>query len=106
MEEDDGIIKWQKKTHDFGEIVQGKETSFKFEFENLSNIPVTILRVEPACGCTTSDFSEEPIFNGQTGYVTATYDGKQLGVFHKKISVIMDVGMYDIYIKGQVISKK
>lgn len=99
---DDGLIKWQKVTHDFGAIPHKKPVTAEFRFTNISKDPVVITRVVASCGCTVPKYDELPILPGREGVIRTSFDAETKGVFHKKITVLMDVGTYEIFIKGVV----
>ncbi len=99
---DDGLIKWKKVTHDFGAIPLKKPVMAEFRFVNVSKDPVVITRVVASCGCTVPKYDELPILPGREGVIKTSFDAESKGVFHKKITVLMDVGTYEIFIKGLV----
>ncbi|HYC87205.1 MAG TPA: DUF1573 domain-containing protein, partial [Chryseosolibacter sp.] len=77
----------------------------EFVFTNNASRPLTILSVQPSCGCTTPGWSKEPIPAGGSGYVTASFDPKgRPGSFHKTLTVNTDLegGQVILSIKGQV----
>lgn len=74
-------------THDFGELLRGKEVTHVFEFKNTSDKPLVIDNVRTDCGCTASDWEEEPVPVGQVGRITIRFDASKLGYFKKKITV-------------------
>ena len=101
--------------HDFGEIEEdGGSVSHTFEFVNEGNSPLVILSVKPSCGCTTPNWSKDPIKPGGKGFIIAQYDPKgRPGVFRKSLAVVsnsesnsakMSNSTY-IYIKGKVNQK-
>ena len=114
------VAKSQKITflepeHDFGQIEEnGGNVSHTFEFINEGDSPLVILSVKPSCGCTTPDWSKDPIKPGSKGYIVAEYNPKgRPGVFRKSLaggsnsetnSQKLSTSTY-IYIKGKV-SKK
>lgn len=102
---DDGIIRWQKTTHNFGTIIQNKPVNAEFRFTNVSDFPVVITRVIPDCGCTIPKYNETPILPGQDGVIKTSFDAESRGFFNKKITVLMDVGNYEIYVTGNVVDK-
>jgi hypothetical protein len=102
---DDGIVKWHKTTHDFGTILQNKAVSAEFRFTNVSTHPIVITRVVASCGCTVPKYEEMPILPGKEGVIRTSFDAETRGVFHKKITVLMDVGNYEIFVKGLVVDK-
>ncbi|MFY7936575.1 MAG: DUF1573 domain-containing protein, partial [Flavobacterium sp.] len=44
-------LKWEKETHEFGTIEQGKPVSYEFTFTNITNKDVTLKDVKASCGC-------------------------------------------------------
>ena len=79
---------WTTPTeHDFGEIRRGSEASFTFTFKNISDKPIVIDNVRTDCSCTASDWNTAPILPNETGKITVSYDSKQTGYFHKKLTV-------------------
>ena len=75
------------QSHDFGEILRGSSQTHVFEFKNLSNKPLTIDNVRTDCGCTASDWEEEPVKPNALGKITITFDAAKVGYFQKKITV-------------------
>ena len=48
---------------------------------------VIISKVQPACGCTASDYTKTPIRPVETGKVIATYNAAAVGAFSKTVTV-------------------
>jgi Protein of unknown function (DUF1573) len=82
-----GKVNWEKESHDFGEIPQGKPVSVEFAFTNAGNGPLLIADVATSCGCTASDYSKEPIAPGKSSKIKVTYNAANLGAFTKSITV-------------------
>jgi hypothetical protein len=82
-----GKVTWEKDTHDFGEIPQGKPVSVEFAFTNAGNTPLLIADVATSCGCTASDYSKEPIALGKSSKIKVTYNAANMGAFTKNITV-------------------
>ena len=80
-------VKWTKESYDFGKIKQNKPVEVEFELTNTGNAPLLIAKVEPACGCTTADYTKSPIMPGQKGKVKVIFDAKSLGNFSKSVNV-------------------
>jgi hypothetical protein len=83
---------FREKIHDFGDI---KETDgpavFEFSLTNRSTRPVSILSVKPSCGCTTPDWTRQPIAPGSSGFIKASFDPKgRPGYFNKSLTVTTD----------------
>lgn len=102
-------ISFEKSTHDFGKIKEadGKAT-YTFTFTNQGKEPLVINRVQASCGCTTPEWTKEPIAPGKKGTITATYNPtNRPGAFNKAITVHSS-GSTDpvrLFIKGDVIPK-
>ncbi len=86
----DGLakIKFVEETHDFGNIKEGTQATYEFKFTNVGTAPLMLESVQASCGCTTPEWSKEPIAPGQTGKVTATFNSSgRPGTFTKTITV-------------------
>jgi hypothetical protein len=81
------VVKWTTEEYNFGKIKQNKPVDVEFELTNVGNAPLIITKVEPSCGCTTSDYTKAPIAPGQKGKVKVTFDAKTLGNFSKSVNV-------------------
>lgn len=96
-------FQWDEQTFDFGSIEKGKPVTHEFEFVNNGNAPLLITNVKPSCGCTTPEWTKEPIPAGGTGYIKATYNAANTGSFSKTITVNANVeGQVVLTIKGVV----
>jgi hypothetical protein len=80
-------LKWEKETHEFGTIEQGKPVSYEFTFTNTTNKDVTLKEVKASCGCTATNYTKTAIKPGEKGTVTATYNAAAGGAFHKTVTV-------------------
>lgn len=102
-------IQFREEAFNFGEVVENAgPVTHQFEFTNLSSRPVKILNVKPSCGCTTPDWSKDPIPPGKTGFIQARFDPKgRPGFFSKSLTVTTDFDPSPIMlqIKGNVISE-
>ena len=104
-------ILFENSEHNFGDINEkdGK-VSYKFSFKNEGDQPLLILSVKPSCGCTTPNWSKNPIKPGDEGFIIAEYNPKgRPGVFRKSLNVVTNQSIKDkpnntyIYIKGKVL---
>jgi hypothetical protein len=77
------------KDYNFGVLKEeAGEASYGFEIVNEGNSPLIITRVSTSCGCTTPEWTKEPIAPGGKGFVKAIYDPKgRPGPFNKTITV-------------------
>lgn len=84
-----GKITFEKTSHDFGSIKEeGGPASISFKFTNTGTAPLVISNVQPSCGCTTPDWTKDPVLPGKSGIITAQYDPlNRPGTFNKTLSV-------------------
>jgi Protein of unknown function (DUF1573) len=102
-------IVFTEKTHDFGSVVEdGGNVDTEFTFINKSGRAIRILTVQPSCGCTTPQWTREPIEPGQSGVIKASFDPRgKIGYFNKSIAVTTDYDgtTINLAIKGNVETK-
>lgn len=100
----DHKLKFEKNTHDFGEVKQGEPTQFTFKFTNTGDAAVKLTNVKASCGCTTPTWPREPIAAGATGEIAVKYDSKRIGGFNKSIRVQYEnrTDPITLFIKGNV----
>ncbi len=100
------IAKFEKTTHDFGQVTEDDgNISYKFLLTNDGDAPLVISNVTASCGCTTPDWTKEPIAPKGKGSVTVTYGAKgRPGPIGKTVSVYTNQGDAPIVlsIKGNV----
>jgi len=82
-------ISFEKSQHDFGKFEESEgAVTCEFIFTNTGSIPLIINRVVASCGCTSPDWTKQPIMPGGKGFVKATYNPRNRpGKFNKSISV-------------------
>jgi len=96
-------FKWKEITHDFGQIEKGIPVTHEFKFTNDGTSALVISDVKPSCGCTTPDWTREPINPGESGSIKATYNAASTGAFNKTITVSSNTGSPVVLrIKGEV----
>ena len=103
-----GAIKFDKETHDFGKIEQGKPATYVFKFKNMGKEPIFISDAAASCGCTKPSWTKEAVMPGQTGSVSATYNAAAGGGFNKSVTVTSnaETPSVTLYLKGEVVSKE
>lgn len=68
-------IQFDSRIYDFGDIKEAnKEATCTFTFKNTGKAPLVIQRAIASCGCTTPEFTKEPIVPGGTGMIKVTYN--------------------------------
>lgn len=102
-------ISWDVTTYDFGDIKEtdGKVT-YNFTFANTGSEPLVITNVRPSCGCTSSDYTKEPVTPGGKGFVSATFNPENRpGNFSKSITITTNCNppTTNLRFTGNVISK-
>jgi len=103
-------ISFDKLVHDFGKIKE--ETggaNYKFSFTNTGSEPLIINNVKASCGCTTPDWSKEPVAPGQKGFISVTYNPKgRPGPINKSITVSSNAVEASVMLRitGEVIAKE
>lgn len=109
-QEKKAIISFEKVTHNFGQILEDDgECTYEFKFTNIGDAPLVVNRVQSSCGCTTPDWSKEPIAPGGSGLIKATYSPKgRPGFFNKNITVYSNAAVVSqtLIIKGDVIKDR
>ena len=83
------VMKLSKTEHDFGSFKEeaGRQT-YEFEVTNTGDSPLVIQNIVASCGCTTPEWTKQPIPPGGKGKITAIYDPQNRpGAFNKTLSV-------------------
>lgn len=103
-------MKFDSKEHDFGTFKEENgNVSYSFEFINTGKQPIIINQVRSSCGCTSPEWSKEPIAPGRKGFVKATFDPKNRpGPFNKSITVTANTNpaITILRINGNVIERE
>ena len=103
--EDAPIITWDEDVYSFGEIEEGEEVNHVFTFTNTGKSPLIIADVKASCGCTTPEFTKEPIKPGESGKITVVFNSAgQRGKQQKIISVMSNAhpNISMVQLKGEV----
>jgi hypothetical protein len=97
------VLLARETRYDFGKIPQGKPVTHIFEVVNTGAEPLQIENVQASCGCTTPEWSHEPIAPGASKKITVGYNAAANGKFEKAITVFYNSGKTKLlYIKGEV----
>lgn len=103
------VFKFVEETHEFGNLKEGPQAQVDFVFTNAGKEPLIIQNCSASCGCTTPDWTKEPIMPGQKGKITVKYNTEgRVGSFNKTVYIasnaVSEKERYEIYIKGNVIA--
>lgn len=105
----DAKIHFTTPTHDFGTIQESVgDVSYEFHFTNEGNAPLLVLRATASCGCTTPEYTKQPIRPGEKGIIKVTYHAKgRPGPFEKSIHIYDNTNKRTLLtITGNVISSR
>lgn len=82
-------ISFEKTAHDYGMLKEDDGIAkYRFVFTNTGSEPLIIQDVKPSCGCTSSDWTRNPVAPGEQGFVSADYNPKNRpGKFSKTIRI-------------------
>jgi hypothetical protein len=101
-------VKFKTATHTFGKIAQNKPVTYEFIFTNTGKKPLVIETATAGCGCTTPEYTKQPIAAGKTEKIKVTYNAANLGAFVKDVTVkFANIAEPTILkIDGEVVAKK
>ena len=105
------VITFEKKSHDFGDMVQGDKVQHVWKFTNTGNEPLIITNVAVTCGCTTPEgWPRDPIAPGGKGEIPIAFNSAgKMGKQNKVVTVVSNAVNADgaqISFTANVIEKK
>lgn len=104
-----GKIAFDKTVHDFGEIKEGTIATHTFTFKNEGRRPLRLVTVRASCGCTTPEYSSEPVAPGASGFIRVAYDSNgRPGIIDRDVTVQTDGDpvYVTLQIKGAVLNDR
>jgi len=89
-----------------GELMWQNPKTVTFRFTNKGNKPLVLKEVQPSCGCVDVSYPRKPIPSGKEGQITAIYDARTLGTFHRELAVLSNEREEPFYLsfEGRVVS--
>jgi Protein of unknown function (DUF1573) len=97
------VLKLKETEHDFSAIPQGKPVFYSFEIANTGKTALKLDDVHASCGCTTPEWSTEPIGPGASAKIKVGYNAAAEGPFEKFITITYNSNQtQQIKIKGSV----
>ncbi len=97
------VIALKETEFDFGKIPQSKPVTHVFVFTNSGKTPLLLENVEASCGCTTPEWSKDPVAPGKTSQIIVGYNAANEGAFTKSIAITYNGNQTkQINIKGEV----
>ena len=73
--------------YSFGKIKQHVPATYVFTFTNNGAKPAIIEFANAECGCTTPEYSKDPILKGKMSTIKVTYNAESIGTFKKNVNV-------------------
>lgn len=83
------VMTFASEEHDFGLIVQGEKVAHTFTFTNTGGSELVISNVSATCGCTTPEWSKEPVRPGETGKIEVVFNSAgRSGMENKEVKIL------------------
>src|ERR1700709_800558 len=86
------VLVLKEAGYSFGKIPQGRPVIHVFEITNTGKEPLLLENVQASCGCTTPEWSREPIAPGATVPIKVGYNAYSEGHFNKTITIFYNNG--------------
>ncbi|PWD98554.1 DUF1573 domain-containing protein [Marinilabilia rubra] len=88
-QKDRAQAEFKEEVYNFGEIKEdGGKVTHSFSFTNSGGQPLIVHNVRASCGCTSPDWTRQPVQPGKEGFVKATFDPRNRpGNFNKSVIV-------------------
>lgn len=102
------IIQFDTTIYDFGRVYEGESVGWYFKFKNSGDKSLVLTNVSASCGCTTPEYSKEPILPGEEGQIKVVFDsngrsGNQFKTIHVESNSIE--GSVELTITANIIKK-
>ena len=82
------VMTFDKKVHDFGNIIDGQAQETVFNYTNTGDAPLVITKIESTCGCTVpQDWDKAPLLPGQSSKFTVKFNGKGINKTSKTVTI-------------------
>ena len=83
------VISFNQKEYDFGTFPESAGlVVHDFQFTNTGKVPLILKDVKASCGCTTPEWTREPVLPGKSGNIRVSFNPKNRpGSFSKTIQV-------------------
>lgn len=82
------VMTFEETEHNFGDIQPGAVVKHTFAFTNTGKSPLLIENATASCGCTTPNWTKEPIAPGGKGTIEVQFDSKgKSGLQNKQVAI-------------------
>lgn len=104
-DKDSPVMEFEETVHDYGTIPYKGDGNCEFEFKNKGKEPLVLTNVRSSCGCTTPNWTREPVKKNKKGSIKVKYNTAIVGNFTKSITVYSNAKNSPIRltIKGKVV---
>ena len=99
------VISFAQDTYNFGKATQGDVVKYTFKFTNTGKSDLVLSNVQASCGCTTPNWSREPIKPGASGEIQVSFNtAGKMGPQKKAITIAANTepSITMLYIEGEV----
>ncbi len=102
------VIEFDATICDFGRVYEGETVGWYFKYTNAGNKNLVLVNVSASCGCTTPEYTKEPLGPGEQGQIKVVFDTNgRTGKQYKTIQVETNgqPSTTQLEIKAEVIRK-
>ena len=93
----------KESSYSFGKIPQGRPVVHTFTIQNIGQEPLMLENVQASCGCTTPEWSRDPIAPGAEATIKVGYNAYAEGHFNKTVTISYNNGLTKaLIISGEV----
>jgi len=101
---------FEKKSHDFGDVIQGQKVRYTFVYKNTGTDTLRIDNVISSCGCTVPEQYERKVAPGASGKILVEFNSEnKMGVTNKTLTILSNAKSVQpaitISIRANVITK-
>ncbi|MGL4583448.1 MAG: DUF1573 domain-containing protein [Flavobacterium sp.] len=82
------VIKFDRTTHDFGNILNNEAVTTEFEITNTGKADLIIINASASCGCTVPEYQKTPIKPGETSKLTVKFQTGAEGQQQKTVTLV------------------
>lgn len=93
------IIHAEQTEFDLGTLERGKEVKVSVTILNTGGAPFIIHDTRASCGCTSINYTKEPVLSNLTTEIEITYNAEDRGYFHKTVSIYGNIDNSPLIIK-------
>lgn len=104
-----GKLEFSEKAFDFGTVKEGDVVEHTFKFTNTGKAPIILSQVSASCGCTTPNYTKDPVLPGKEGEIKVSFNSAgQVGKQQKIVTVLSNAenNVLTVQIKGTVEGNK